>query len=447
MKLDKFLLLLCFLLLITGCKKDKLTKDSKYLASSYSSDIIIPYYDLELKIVKTTAGYSPPVSSRLFSYTGIALYEALVNSMPDYNSMQVVFNYSPSLPSINNENNNYFFPEAANMAVYTIIKKMVPFLSTSNSIILDSIYKTNLEYFKTVIDTVTLARSSILGDSIASVIFQWSETDGGHNAFLNNFPSSYIPPVSDSSWVPTPSPMTPAFNYKPALQPYWGSNRPFLAVNVNNPIFTIPPPKFDTTTSSQFYKAAKEVYDTSLTLTPEQKAIAIFWRDESGSYSPPGHSIAITNIILKQTNATLEKAAFTYAEIGVGVADAFINCFKKKYIFNTLRPVTYINKYIDPSWVTLIGTPPFPEYASCHSTQSGAMAEILTKNFGEIAFTDNSKTDVGLPNRNFSNFHQAAQEAVISRFYGGVHYKFSCLKGYSDGLIIGENVNNLPWKK
>jgi len=75
------------------------------------------------------------------------------------------------------------------------------------------------------------------------------------------------------------------------------------------------------------------------------------------------------------------------------------------------------------------------------------MAEILTYNFGSIPFTDDSKSDVGLPSRQFSNFHDAALEAVISRFYGGVHYKFSCFKGYDDGIIIGKNVINLKWKK
>lgn len=437
------------LLLAVGCKKEESKKDAVFLASTYSSNLIIPYYDLELNLIKTTAGYSPPVASRAFGYTGLALYESLVNAMPDYNSMQNVFNYNPDLVWNNSSYNSYFYPETANRAVHEMIKKLFPLMSTANNLILDSIYTANLTYFTNdvKIDTAILRRSTALGDSISDVLFQWSETDGGHNAFLNSFPSSYIPPVSDSTWVPTPSPMTPAFNFKPALQPYWGSNRPFVDANINAPLFLVPPPKFDTVPSSELYKAAKEVYDSSKTLTDEQKAIAIFWRDETGSYSPPGHSIAITNIILRQTNSTLEKAAFTYAEIGVAMADAFINCFRKKYIFNTLRPVTYIQRHIDPSWMTLIGTPPFPEYASCHSTQSGAMAEILTKNFGTISFTDNSKTDIGLPNRTFSDFHHAALEAVISRFYGGVHYKFSCYKGYNDGLQIGSNINNLPWKK
>lgn len=431
-----------------SCKKDTVKNiNVDFLASSYSSNLIIPYYDLELNIIKTTPQYSPPVSSRVFAYTGLAVYEALVQAMPAYNSMQTTFNYNPTIQQFNTSNKTYFFPEAANKAVHAMIKKLFPLISFANNNLLDSIYRSNYSYFKSKIDSTVLQESTNLGDSIASAIFQWSITDGGHNAFLNNFPSNYFPPINDSSWIPTPSPMTPSFNFKPALQPFWGNNRPFIAANINNSAFLIPPPKFDTTVNSTFYKAAKEIYDSSITLTTEQNAIAVFWRDESGSYSPPGHSIAIANKVLKQTNASLEKAAITYAQIGVGVADAFINCFKIKYRFNTLRPVSFINKYIDPNWITLIGTPPFPEYASCHSTQSAAMAEILTYNFGSIPFTDDSKSDVGLPSRQFSNFHDAALEAVISRFYGGVHYKFSCFKGYDDGIIIGKNVINLKWKK
>ena len=127
-------------------------------------------------------------------------------------------------------------------------------------------------------------------------------------------------------------------------------------------------------------------------------------------------------------------------------APFFQECWRAKYIWNLLRPVTFIQTYIDPSWNPLIGTPPFPTYTSGHSTFSGAVATILTVELGtQISFTDSSKIVYGFLPRSFSNFNEYAQEAAMSRLYGGIHYRFDNEKGFSCGQLIAMNVEHLNW--
>jgi membrane-associated phospholipid phosphatase len=104
-----------------------------------------------------------------------------------------------------------------------------------------------------------------------------------------------------------------------------------------------------------------------------------------------------------------------------------------------VRPETVINAEIEQEWRPYIQTPPFPSYTSGHSTISAAAAEVMTKHFGdELAFTDTSLLEFGIANREIRSFRQAAQEASISRLYGGIHYRFDLEAGNRSGQALGE---------
>jgi membrane-associated phospholipid phosphatase len=130
------------------------------------------------------------------------------------------------------------------------------------------------------------------------------------------------------------------------------------------------------------------------------------------------------------------------------LADAFIGCWHTKYTYNLLRPVTYIKRHIDPNWDALLTTPPFPEYPSGHSTLSGAAAVILSAMFGEsFAFEDRTKLDDGMSVRSYPSFWAAAQEAGISRLYGGIHYRTAIVQGLEQGRCIGATVMKLRFQR
>jgi hypothetical protein len=182
------------------------------------------------------------------------------------------------------------------------------------------------------------------------------------------------------------------------------------------------------------------VYDTVNGLTPEQEQIARFWSDDPGSSpTPPGHSISITTQVLRLEGASLARAAESYARVAIAVCDAFVCCWYRKYTDNLLRPVTYLQRLVDPEWQPLLITPPFPEYPSGHSVQSGAACQVLTQLFGDgYRFTDHTHDSRGLAPRSFGSFLEAAREAAISRLYGGIHYRSAIEDGIAQGIRIGD---------
>ena len=192
---------------------------------------------------------------------------------------------------------------------------------------------------------------------------------------------------------------------------------------------------------------AMEVYTTVKNLTPAQLETALYWADDPVlTATPPGHSFAIATEVLRQENASLAQAAETYARIGMAVADSFIACWNVKFVYNRVRPITYIRQVIDPTWNTPeitdpVLTPPFPEYPSGHSTESGAAAAVLTALFGDdYTFVDHAQDRLGFAPRTYPSFEAAAEEAAVSRLYGGIHFRSGNEAGLVQGRCIGEKV-------
>ena len=143
----------------------------------------------------------------------------------------------------------------------------------------------------------------------------------------------------------------------------------------------------------------------------------------------------------------LDVAAEAYAKVGIAVSDAFVSCWAEKYRVNLLRPVTYIRSMFDATWLPLLTTPPFPEYGSGHSTQSGAAAVVLTSMFGTTSITDHTHDARGFAPRSFDSFEAAAEEAAISRLYGGIHYRAAIDDGLDMGYCVGAVIDRLPFRK
>lgn len=420
-----------------------------------AADVARAYFDLSLDLTKATAGFSPPVASRAWGYMGIALYEAVVPGMADHRSLAGMLNGFGNLPAPE-DGAAYHWGVAANEALYTIAKRLyatAPFGGT----VLASVHEDYDESFAVADDVRD--RSKAWGKGIGDAVWAYSISDGGHEGYLRNFPSSYVAPVGEGLWVPTPRPggLPP----QPALLPYWGANRPFILPATGNPNAIAdpgPPPAFSWDPASAFYAEALEVYQTGSqgsNLTPEQYVIADFWADNPGqTATPPGHWIAILSDVLRDEESGLGDAAEAYARLGIAVCDAFISCWYTKYEYNLIRPISYIRDPAgpinDPTWDTAVSTPPFPEYTSGHSVQSGAAARVLEALFGaDYAFTDD--THVGrvppLAPRSFASFAEAADEAAISRLYGGIHYRSAIDLGVTQGRKIGDVVNAIPFHR
>jgi hypothetical protein len=123
--------------------------------------------------------------------------------------------------------------------------------------------------------------------------------------------------------------------------------------------------------------------------------------------------------------------------------DAIISCWNTKYTTDLVRPITYIQEYIDVDWTCLIQTPPFPEYTSGHSATSAAAATTLTDVYGEnYPFLDSTNILFQQPVWEFKSFHDAAWDVSLSRFYGGIHYYEAIEEGNREGKYVADIVLN-----
>lgn len=405
------------------------------------------WFDLYLYLIQQTEGFTPPVAARTLGYAGVTLYEAVVPGAPGYQSLAGQLNDLPALPHPN-PHQHYSWPAVANGALAALARDLFFNTSRENEALIDALEQQLAMKLQAELDATTLAASADYGRTLAAAIYHWSMNDGGHRGQLKNFPLDYQPATRVGGWQPTP----PQFSRVP-LQPDWGDNRPFV-LQRDAECAAPPPPPYAEETGSAFYQQALEVYDTIRTLTPEQRTIALFWADEPGrTATPPGHSVALATQVLRAQHASLPLAAETYAKVGIAVADAFISCWRTKYQYDLVRPITYIQQLIDPAWnnpdlTDPVTTPPFPEYTSGHSVQTAAAAVVLTALFGEhYAITDHTQDHRGFLPRSFGSFEELAAEAAISRLYGGIHYRTAIEAGLVQGRCIGQQILTLRFKK
>jgi hypothetical protein len=234
--------------------------------------------------------------------------------------------------------------------------------------------------------------------------------------------------------VPTP----PAF--AKAAVPYWGNLRTIVAGSDDG---SQPgaPIAYSTDPSSDFYKMVEQVYDASQTLTPEQTAMALFWRDVPG-VSSPGHWESILNQVLKKENSTLDKAAVAYELSGIVLSDANISCWKAKYHYNLVRPITYVRTVLGhATWSSFLTTPAHPEYPSAHAVLSAATADAMTDLFGDsYNLTDHTYDYLGFAPRSYTSFRAIGEDAGNSRLYGGIHYQPSIDTGLIQGRKVAQNI-------
>lgn len=417
---------------VLSCQRNDVPVISASLKNSKkeNSELIRDWITLHLRLIKKTSGVTHVAYARHFAYTGVALYESLVNGNKAYNSIAGLLNGTVNFPSVQ-KGRPYHWPSAGNAAIAEMLRFFYA-AKPSNIRSIDSLENLYVIKYQAEKKNTDLAESRTFGKQVAAAVIDWSKTDGSNNA---NIPYT---PLGEGYWEPT----APAF--AAAAVPGWGNTRTILTNSINN---SIPPPpvSFSTQAGEPFYIMVKELYDSSLNLTNEQKAIASFWDDApNGSYVTVfGHWFSIFKQVLENNeNTDLMEAADAYLRLGITMNDAGISCWKAKFSYNQLRPITYIRKHMGfTTWSSFISTPPHPEYSAAHATLSGSAAFALESVFGnKISFTDHTYDGIGMNPRTFANFEAAGDEAGLSRFYGGIHYKPSIQAGKTQGRKVGENV-------
>jgi Domain of unknown function (DUF6851)/VCPO second helical-bundle domain len=235
--------------------------------------------------------------------------------------------------------------------------------------------------------------------------------------------------------------------------------------------------------SSEYRAQAQALLDISAGLTDEQKMIAEYWADGPGSELPPGHWSLFAQYVSRRDHHGdhehgLERDVKLFFALANAVSDAGCCAWDNKRAFNSVRPITAIRtlfggqmvrawagpyqgtKLIDgatwfPYQQTTFPTPPFPEYSSGHSNFSAAGAEILKRfthadRFGASVTlpAGSSRVEPGAVPRSdlmlsWSTFSDAADQAGISRRYGGIHFE----QGDLDARTTGRIAARLVWER
>jgi len=381
---------------------------------------------------------APPLAARDYVYPQIAAYFILTLDQPGKKIYQSIRNF-PSV-DLSLMPKNYPHSLAASYAFFEVAKNMIytrqPFI--------DSFAVLKDWYKEKGMDAASFESARQAGERIASAIVDWMNEDQFEETRRMN---KYVLLKTPGKWQITPP------GYFPAVEPHWGEIRTmFMQKPFSEILLPVP---FDTAANSGFYKEASNVYSTGVHLTEDQKLIASFWdcnpfalhptghiNSIVKKISPGGHWMSIAGIACRSRQFNLEKTSEAYTLCAITLFDAFIYTWDIKYRYNYLRPETYIEQTgIDAGWQPYIQSPPFPEFPSGHAVISNAAAVVLTSIFGsDFVFTDNTETEFGLDERTFHSFQQAADEATISRVYGGIHFLFSCEIGQEMGKRIAKNI-------
>jgi hypothetical protein len=397
-----------------------------------SREVLLTWHRLILELVRHTATYMPPVAARGFAYIGVTAHEALASGNPALASLAGQLTDLSPLPA--RAAGAFDEPCVLHGALNAAVQGLFPNTGPSGQRAMQKMAEIMGRTASEGISSDVVTRSVDYGTAVAMHILDWAARDGGATIGNMGFPRDYTAGSRPQDWVPTS-----AIRLQQApLLPDWGRNRPFALPDTAS-LDAPPPPDYDEAPTSAFYGFAKEVAEVGTTLTDEQRLVARFWSDDAMlSPTPAGHWISIVLQIADRDALPVEVVSSTLAKLGVAQADAFISCWSSKFRYNLLRPVTYIRRHIDKAWEPLLITPPFPEYTSGHSCQSGAASTVLTAVFGDgFAFDDATHVDEGLPVRSFPSFAAAAEEAALSRLYGGIHFRFGNEAGLAQGRAVG----------
>ena len=390
------------------------------IAASATGNAAIQWNQVILNAIETDAS-TPEYASRALAIESIAVMNAVnaLNGTPGYL-------YNLTAPADAN----------ANAAVAQAAHDVLAWLYPAQASTFDAVLASTLS---AIPNGQAKTDGISLGSASAAKIIALRANDGYNTNIVDTGGTGV------GIWQPT----GPGF--APAQDPQWANLQTFALNSPNQFTSTLPGPP---SLTSQAYADALNQTESlgaanSTTRTADQTQIAKFWSDGQGTYTPPGAWNAIADQAAESQGYSLAATAQLLGELNIAMADSAIAAWNVKYTDNTWRPITAIqnahsigNSAItqNSSWQPLLITPNFPEYVSGHSTFSAAAAEVLTSFFGaNYAFSTTSSSLPGVT-RSYTSFWDAANEAGMSRIYGGIHFSFSNTDGLTLGTEVGEYV-------
>ncbi len=383
--------------------------------------------------------FSPPVASRVYLYPTVAAYEIIAQKYPNkYNSLVGQVKELSTIPSPSDKNVNYHL--ASLFAFNTVGKALI--FSENKMELFEKNFKTQLKELN--VPSKVIKASEAYGQAVAVFIKEWASKD--MYSQTRTYPK-YTIKEEDRFWKPTPP------DYMDGIEPHWKEIRT-MVLDSSDQFSPKDPLPFDLNEGSPFQKQLMEVFEVTNNLDEEQINIAKFWDCNpyvthhkghamfaTKKITPGGHWMGITAIATRKAKSSFDETINAFTNVTISLFDGFISCWDEKWDTLIVRPETLINQYYDEEWLPLLQTPPFPEYTSGHSVISRAAAVTLTDLFGDnFDFVDTTEIAYGLPERSYTSFIHASEEAAISRLYGGIHYMMAIEEGIKQGQGVGDYI-------
>jgi hypothetical protein len=360
---------------------------------------------------------NPPYAARAYSYLAVAQYEALKAAWH--------YKYLYDRPS----------PSAVDAGVRSLLPTTdLPAYPSEDAVISAVTAEMLKVFFPAAVEQITrkaaeereaailsgratasdVAAGLALGKAVAALVLNRARADGtgaasGSPAMLQAFADS-AKARGEIAWLSQELPK------RPGLLMNFGTVQTWTITRDSLPLFDPAAPP--STGSQKMREEVAEVRRTVGNLTRAQLAIAQKWNDGAGTYTPPGHWNDIATEHVAAARMSEVRAARTYALLNMAMHDASVACWRVKYKHFNPRP-----SQLDPAIKSAIGLPNFPSYPSGHSTFSAAAAHVLGQIFPAHA----------------TEFMAMADEAGISRMYGGIHYRSDIEGGKAHGLRIGQH--------
>ena len=371
-----------------------------------SADEIIDWNNILLDAVRTNS-MSPLPTSRVSAAMNTAMYDAVNSIARTHQPYHVNMTADPGTSR----------QAAATQAAYRVLSGMVPASQASYNAALAS-------SLSSVPDGAGKTAGIALGNTVGAAILALRANDGASAVV------PYTPASAPGDWRPTP-PANAA-----AAAPQWGGITPWAMSSPTQ--FRNPdgPPALD---SARIHgRIQRGESDRLRHQQPRGQQTNPTWRSTgpAAQRAPPlplGTGTKLLRRLPRPRVTHWRRTARLFALVGIAQADAFIACWDNKYLYDHWRPVTAIraaetdgnpDTVADPNWSSYITTPNHPSYLSGHSSMSGASSAVLAGFFGtdNISFTASAE-GVSVPDRTFTSFSQASQEAADSRLYGGIHWE------------------------
>jgi hypothetical protein len=374
--------------------------------------------DWNVTALKTTAAapFNPPVESRNLAIVHAAMFDS-VNS--------IVGGYSPYAIELRAPDGASPAAAAAAAAHYVLVQ-----LYPAQQAILDGAYAASLA---AIPDGASRDAGITVGETVAAQLLELRAGDGAAAAIV----APYTPGSQPGDWSPTP----PAF--RSALDPGWGTVRPFL-LRKGSQFRPGPPPDLTSRRYTRDFNEIKEVGSSAnSTRTQEQTDLARFWVSTAPqNWNPAARQAASAR------GLSLSENARAFALLNLAGADAFIASWDAKFAYNQWRPVTAIraadsdgnpDTLADLAWTPLLVTPPFPDYIAGHTTYAGAAKQVLEHIFGKNPGVTMRLTSATAPGvvETYTTFEDIADGVVDARVWGGIHWRTSSVRGEQVGERIG----------